>query len=154
MITIVEIIRAVSGMVETVFGAPPTTKDIREGFERPCTYLSELYSDVSREGKLRHETAQLELVRFAARTDRGWIDLLRAQAALTEALERPIRVDEQFHLVAEEVDFDPVREDMALYCTFSVEWFQEAPEDDWRGGSEDKMDALDVNDEAWVRPDD
>ena len=152
MITIVEIIRAVSGMVETVFGTPPTTKDIREGFERPCTYLSELYSDVSREGKLRHETAQLELVRFAARTDRGWIDLLRAQAALTEALERPIRVDEQFHLVAEEVDFDPVREDMALYCTFSVEWFQEAPEDDWRGGSKDEMEVLEVDEEVWAEP--
>lgn len=152
MITIVEIIRAVSGMVETVFGTPPTTKDIREGFERPCTYLSELYSDVSREGKLRHETAQLELVRFAARTDRGWIDLLRAQAALTEALERPIRVDEQFHLVAEEVDFDPVREDMALYCTFSVEWFQEAPEDDWRGDSKDEMEVLEVDEEVWAEP--
>ena len=143
MITIVDVMRAVSRTAEAVFGAPPVTKDLREGFARPCTKLSLLYSDVSR-----------ELVRFAARTDRGWIDLLRAQAALTEALERPIRVDEQFHLVAEEVDFDPVREDMALYCTFSVEWFQEAPEDDWRGGSEDKMDALDVNDEAWVRPDD
>ena len=153
MITIVEIIRAVSGMVETVFGTPPTTKDIREGFERPCTYLSELYSDVSREGKLRHETAQLELVRFAARTDRGWIDLLRAQAALTEALERPIRVDEQFHLVAEEVDFDPVREDMALYCTFSVEWFQDTDATPAEG-STDPMLQLDINGERAAEPED
>ena len=143
MITIVDVMRAVSRTAETVFGAPPVTKDLKEGFPRPCTKLSLLYSDVSREGALRHETAELELVRFAARTDRGWIDLLRAQAALTEALERPIRVDESFHLVAEELDFDPVREDMALYCTFSVEWFQEIP-----AGEEENpslMDTLEMN---------
>lgn len=143
MITIVDVMRAVSRTAEAVFGAPPVTKDLKEGFERPCTKLSLLYSDVSREGALRHETAELELVRFAARTDRGWIDLLRAQASLTEALERPIRVDEQFHLVAEELDFDPVREDMALYCTFSVEWFQEIP-----AGEEENpslMDTLEMN---------
>lgn len=154
MITIVDVMRAVSRTAETVFGAPPVTKDLKEGFPRPCTKLSLLYSDVSREGALRHETAELELVRFAARTDRGWIDLLRAQAALTEALERPIRVDEQFHLVAEELDFDPVREDMALYCTFSVEWYQEAPEDDWRGEAKDDMEVLEVDGEVWAEPDD
>lgn len=151
MITIVDVMRAVSRTAEAVFGAPPVTKDLREGFARPCTKLSLLYSDVSREGKLRHETAELELVRFAARTDRGWIDLLRAQAVLTEALERPIRVDEQFHLVAEEVDFDPVREDMALYCTFRVEWYQEIP-----AGEEenpDLMDTLDINGARAVEPD-
>lgn len=151
MITIVDVVRAVSRTVEAVFGAPPVTKDLKEGFARPCTKLSLLYSDVSREGALRHETAELELVRFAARTDRGWIDLLRAQAALTEALERPIRVDEQFHLVAEEVDFDPVREDMALYCTFSVEWFQEAP-----AGEEENpslMDTLEINGARAAEPD-
>ena len=152
MITIVEVIRAVSRTAEAVFGAPPVTKDLREGFARPCTKLSLLDTQVTREGKLRHETAQLELVRFAARTDRGWIDLLRAQAVLTEALERPIRVDEQFHLVAEEVDFDPVREDMALYCTFSVEWYQEAP--DGEEENPNLMDTLDINGDRAVDPQD
>ena len=39
MNTMINVIRAVSGLVEQVFGAPPTTKDITEGFNRPCTYV-------------------------------------------------------------------------------------------------------------------
>ena len=153
MITIVEVIRAISETVEALFGAPPVTKDLKEGFSRPCTKLSLLDTQVTREGKLRHETAELELTRFAARTDRGWIDLLHAQAALTEALEKPIRVDEQFHLVTEDVDVDPVREDMALYCTFSVEWFQDTDATPAEG-STDPMLQLDINGERAAEPED
>jgi len=152
MITIVEVMKAVSGMAEGLFGAPPVTKDIREGFPRPCTYLSLLSSRTAREGGLRHDTADLELVRFAARTDQGWIDLLRAQAALTEALDRPIRVSDGFSVLAEEIDFDPVREDMALYCTFSVEWYQLRDEDEDPAGSGDPMEILTVNnDEIYAK---
>ena len=39
MIGLTNCIRAVSAIVETTFGEPPTTKDITEGFDRPCTYV-------------------------------------------------------------------------------------------------------------------
>ena len=39
MTDIVDVIRAVSELVERVFGAPPITKDITEGFDLPCTYV-------------------------------------------------------------------------------------------------------------------
>ena len=153
MIGLVEVIAAVSGMIEELFGAPPVTKDRVEGFERPCTYLTPYDAAMVREGAMRHETYYLEIVRFGASTAKGWLQLLHDHSALTAALEQPIRVDEQFHLLPDDVDFDLDRETMTLTVTFGAEMWQEAPEADWRGGSEDDMDALDVNDEAWVRPD-
>ena len=144
MITIVDMVRAVSGVAERVFGAPPTTKDVREGFTRPTTYLTPVAMRTERQGGLRHDSADLELVYFAQRTDRGWIDLLRAQEKLADALCAPIPVTDSFHLLAEEVAFDAVREDMALYCTFSVETYQQLDEAD-DGGSREAMERLKLN---------
>ena len=144
MITIVDLVRGLSEMIEDLFGAPPVTKDLQEGFDRPCTFLTPILTDAVREGDLRHETVQLELVRFGARTSRGWVDLLHAQAALTEALERPVRVDNRFHLLAEETEFDLDRDDMVLTCTFEVQTFQLREEDE-DGGSRDMMESLEMN---------
>ena len=141
-------------MIEGLFGAPPSTKDRVEGIPRPFTRLTPYDETLERVGGLRHETYYLEVVRYGASTAEGWLQLLRDHKALTEALERPTLVTEGFHILPDDIDFDIEREDMTLTVTFAVELYQEAPEDDWRGGSEDKMDALDVNDEAWVRPDD
>lgn len=136
MIGTAEVIRALSGLVEAVFGAPPVTKDIREGFARPCTYLTPTDSRTERMGGLLHTTTELELVRFGAKSWKGWRELLRAQDALTAALLEPVEAEESFHLLAEDTDFDLVREDMALYCTFSVQYFQDRPEPGGSGGGE------------------
>ena len=47
MITIVDTIRALSALIEMLFGEPPTTKDITEGFTVPCTYIQPNYMDTS-----------------------------------------------------------------------------------------------------------
>lgn len=154
MIGLTEVIAAVSGMIEGVFNAPPATKDRVEGIPRPFTRLTPYDSTLERVGKLRHETYYLEIVRYGESSAKGWLQLLRDHKALVTALEGPIPVTEGFHVLADDIDFDVEREDMTLTATFAVELFQEAPEDDWRGGSDKKMDALDVNDEAWVRPED
>lgn len=148
MITVTDVIKAVSGLCEDLFGAPPVTKDLREGFQRPCCYLTP--TDIRRErmGGLRRETVELELVRFAEQTHKGWLSLMQAQAALGEVLETPIPVAEAFHLAAEDVDFDAVREDMALYCTFTVEYVQQLPASVTEDpeGSADLMKSLQLND--------
>jgi hypothetical protein len=39
MIGIIDTIRGLSEWIEENFGEPPTTKDLLEGFDRPCTYI-------------------------------------------------------------------------------------------------------------------
>lgn len=64
MTDIVDVIRAVSELVERVFGAPPITKDITEGFDRPCTYVQPTLMQTSLEGGLRHDSYSIEIIRF------------------------------------------------------------------------------------------
>jgi len=154
MIGLTECIAGLSGMVETVFGAPPVTKDVREGFTRPATYLTPIDARADRTGALRHETVFFELVHFAARTDRGWKDLLTAHKALVAALEGPVRVADGFHLLAEDADFDLDRETMSLTCTFEVELFQASPMADWTGGSDKNMDTLELDGKTVAAPED
>ena len=124
MITITDVIRAVSGMVERLFGYPPTSKDITEGFERPCTYVHTTGTDVDRPGDMRHDVIHMQVVRFAERSYMGWAELLRYQDALTMALLEPIPVDDMFYLYPEDVSIDLRRDEMAMFADFSVENFQ------------------------------
>ena len=71
MITIIDTIRALSDWIEGLFGEPPTTKDITEGFERPCTYIQPGTLDTAVEGGLRHDTYTMDVIRFASRTRSG-----------------------------------------------------------------------------------
>ena len=130
MITITDVIRAVSGMVERLFGEPPTSKDITEGFERPCTYVHTTGTDVDRPGDMRHDVIHLQVVRFAERSYMGWSELLRYQEALTMALLEPIPVDDMFYLYPEDVSIDMRRGEMAMFADFSVENFQLLPDAD------------------------
>ena len=130
MITITDVIRAVSGMVERLFGEPPTSKDITEGIERPCTYVHTTGTDVDRPGDLRHDVIHLQIGLFADRRYMGWAELLRYQDALTMALLEPIPVDDMFYLYPEDVSIDLRRDEMAMFADFSVENFQLLPDAD------------------------
>lgn len=124
MNTMIDVIRAVSGLVEQVFGDPPTTKDITEGFDRPCTYVQPTLMQTSLEGGLRHDHYSIEIIRFGPRTRDGWLDLLEAQASLAETLENPIPISSTFFLYPEEVNFDLRRDEMTLITSFDVDIFQ------------------------------
>ena len=124
MNTMIDVIRAVSGLVEQVFGDPPTTKDITEGFDRPCTYVQPTLMQTSLEGGLRHDRYSIEIIRFGPRTRDGWLDLLEAQASLAETLENPIPISSTFFLYPEEVNFDLRRDEMTLITSFDVDIFQ------------------------------
>ena len=114
MITIIDTIRALSDWIEGLFGEPPTTKDITEGFDRPCTYIQPGALDTAVEGRLRHDTYTMDVIRFATQTRSGWLELLEWQVKLTEALEQPIPVRDLFVLYPEDVTFAPGREDRVL----------------------------------------
>lgn len=128
MITVIDTIRAVSALVEDLFGEPPTTKDVTEGFTRPCTYVQPTLLDTAVEGGLRHDSFTVEIIRFAQRSRKGYLELLAYQEQLTEALENPIPVEEEFLLYPEDVSFALRREEMTLVATFSVENFQLLPD--------------------------
>ena len=130
MTTITDVIRAVSGMVERLFGEPPNSKDITEGFERPCTYVHTTGTDVDRPGDMRHDVIHMQIVRFSERSYMGWAELLRYQEALTIALLEPIPVDDMFYLYPEDVSIDLRRDEMAMFADFSVENFQLLPDAD------------------------
>lgn len=128
MRTIIDVIQAVSGMIEAEFGAPPTTKDIREGFDRPCFYAEPYQMRRDKAGDMPHDTFGIRIFYFSPRTDRGYLDLLQKQTALQDMLDASIPVSEDFLLFPEDVNFEIQREDMALIADFTVENVQ-MPED-------------------------
>lgn len=123
-ISIVDTIRGLSLLIENLFGEPPTTKDITEGFERPTTYIQPVYSETAREGELQHDTHEFDIVRFGERTREGYLSLLEWEAKLALAFQEPVVVEEQFFLYPEDVQFTLDREDMTLTATLTVETYQ------------------------------
>lgn len=144
MITIIDTIRALSDWIEGLFGEPPTTKDITEGFERPCTYIQPGTLDTAVEGGLRHDTYTMDVIRFATRTRSGWLELLEWQAKLTAALEHPIPVQDLFVLYPEDASFDLRRDDMVLITSITLDNFQVLPPAD---ADVEEMDTLILNGE-------
>lgn len=140
MITIVDTIRALSALIETLFGEPPTTKDITEGFTIPCTYIQPNYMETYREGEMQHDTYELEIIRMAEHTKQGYLSLLEWEAKLALALQEPVVVENEFFLYPDEVSFEIEREDMLLRTTLTVETYQLRKEDE-----ADMMETLNVS---------
>lgn len=130
MITAVDIIRALSDLIETVTGEPPTTKDVTEGFDRPSTWIRPLDIQPEAARGLQRDLLDMEIVYYAPRSWEGWKTLLKVQADLTAALREPVPVSDTFAIYPEDLDFVPSREDMTLVCTFSLENYQLLPPSD------------------------
>lgn len=144
MIHLKDIIKGLSNAVEDVFGSPPTTKDIREGFERPCTYLDLVDISVGRECLLEHSELTFELIYFAENSHIGYLQLLNAEKVIKELFANPIRIDEEFFVYAEDLEFELDRDEMYVVCRFSFDIFQKI-DDFVDDGSDQNMDTLDVS---------
>lgn len=144
MIGIIETIRGISDWIEENFGEPPTTKDIQEGFDRPCTYVQPVSLTTSKESELRVDEFSVEIIRFASKSTDGYLELLNYQEKLTELLEHPIVVTKTFYVYPEEVDFELDREDMALICSFDLTNIQLVADAD-DSGDAPLMEVLDVD---------
>lgn len=129
--TIIELIRMVSALLEELDGAAPITKDLREGFPRPCTYIEPLSTDFSRGagGAETREDIELRVTYFGESTHQGYLTLLRFQAALAERLTMPI-IGDAFTVFPEDVSFDLDRDEMVLECEFTVSIFQSVSKDE------------------------
>ncbi len=140
MITIIDIIKAYSDLMENVFGAPPITKDIVEVKDRPCTYVQgDVHTEL--EAGMQHDEYSMSVVYYAPYEDRGYLGLLQAQNLLGPALIAPVQVTDSFHVMPDGVSIDLVRDEMLLICTFTVESFQT-----WDAGdTATLMDTLDLD---------
>lgn len=145
-VTIVDTLRAVSLLVERTFGEAPTTKDIHEGFDRPCSYVQPILIDSEKSGGLIMDRYEIQIIRFATRSETGYLELLQWQEALRDALEEPVAVYTEdtivdgatvpgtasdFFLYPEDISYSLDRDDMALVVSFTVENVQpyEEPDD-------------------------
>lgn len=142
MITIVDTIRAISGLVERVFGEPPTTKDITEGFDRPSSYVQVTKAEAELTNGMLHEEQTFEIIRFGERTDLDYLQMLRDETTLTMALTKPIHVLGDFYIYPDEVESEIRRDEMVLIVTFSIENFQLLLDDEVDA---DMMETLTLN---------
>lgn len=124
MIGIIDTIRGLSEWIEENFGEPPTTKDLLEGFDRPCTYIQPVEMSTSKESQLRVDEFTIEIIRFSEQSYDGYLELLDYQERFTDLLEQPVPVSDSFLLYPEEVTFELDREDMALLVSFDVQNIQ------------------------------
>ncbi len=124
MIGIIDTIRGLSEWIEENFGEPPTTKDLLEGFDRPCTYIQPVEMSTSKESQLRVDEFTIEIIRFSEQSYDGYLELLDYQEKFTDLLEQPVPVSDSFLLYPEEVTFELDREDMALLVSFDVQNIQ------------------------------
>lgn len=121
MRTVKDVIKAISGLIETEFGKPPTTQDIREGFNRPCFFVEPYLMQSGKAGELRDDVFGIRIYYFSERSYTGSLDLLEKQTVLRDLLDGPIPVSEDFYLFPEDLNFELQREDMALICEFTLE---------------------------------
>lgn len=125
MISLIDVIRGLSGWIEANFDEPPTTKDITEGFSRPCTYVQPIEISSQSESDLLHDTFRFEIIRFSDLSYRGYLSLLNYQKKFSELLAVGyIPINSQFMIYPTEIDFELDREDMYLSVTFSVDNYQ------------------------------
>ncbi len=118
---LIQTIRAVSSIVEAVFGEPPTTKDIDEGLKRPCTFVQPSSISETSTETVRREAYGIDIIRFGDLSYKGYLSLLQAQAALSAALSVPIRTQEGDYIDPGEVETNIHRADMVLIVSFRVE---------------------------------
>lgn len=119
--TVIENIRMVTAMLEELDGSPPITKDLREGFPRPCTYIEPTSTELTggAGGEEITEETDIRITYFGEETDTGYIDLLKFQNALSERLSMPI-IGDNFVVYPDGVSFDLDRDEMVLECEFSI----------------------------------
>ena len=141
MRTIIDVIKAVSGLIETEFGMPPTTKDIREGIPRPCFYVEPYRIHGEKAGDMRDDTFGIRVFYFSQRAQTGYLDLLEKQTVLRDLLDGPVPISEDFYLYPEDLDFERRREGMALVTSFTAEDVQ-LPEDT---DTSEYMENLEIN---------
>jgi len=117
---VIKTINILSAAIESVFGSAPITKDLTEGAERPCTYITPTDVSVKADCGYIREDISVTITRFAEYTYKGYLDLLRWCETLEIMLTSPVMGADGYALYPEGVSMDINRDDMVLECSFTV----------------------------------
>ena len=110
MYTVINVIKALSGLIETNFPEYPVNdRDIEEGFDRP-SYFIDIEETVAEHitQYLIRETCQLKLYFFAENNYHGFLALLQMRSQLLDLLRRPLPVTNDDEDVVVFVETDAV----------------------------------------------
>lgn len=94
--------------------------------DRPCFVME--FDDQS-EGYLtqdyRMQSMTVSLFYFAPKRHKGYAELLKHKAALSDALLQPVKVDEGFVIYTTDIDYEIDRDDMVLTAMFDIQTVQD-----------------------------
>ena len=138
MISDIDVIRAISTLIETTFPTYPVNdNDLEEGFPRPSYFLDvvDIKSEYWTVGYVK-ETDSFELFFFAEDIYKGFLDLLEVKDTLLQIFNNPLPVtdldtDEVLgHISFTECTVDVSKADKALRCQLKSELIQALPDPD------------------------
>ena len=140
MYTVINVIKALSGLIETNFpNYPVNDRDIEEGFDRP-SYFIDIENTVAENitQYLIRESCDLKLYFFAEDNYHGFLALLQMRAQLLDLLRRPLRITNDDnktvgHVLFTNVAAEVYKADKTLECTLASEWVQQRPDSETSG---------------------
>lgn len=132
MLSVIDIIRAISSCIESNFpDYPVVDRDLEEGFPRPC-YFIDINSVVSESltHKLVKDTADIEIDFLAEDIYKGFLNLLDVKNKLVKLFSEPLALTDEggnviAHVVFNDVRTEVIKADKALICNLSTELVQE-----------------------------
>lgn len=129
MVTIIEIIKAVTSTLETVFpDVEVVNMDISKGYPRACLYVDVDSGSDSIVGGFLEQTHTLTICYFAEQIEKGFLDLLKARNRFSEMLGEPINVFDDFYIQPSNIVYEVSHLDMALKVSFEIQTVQEPEE--------------------------
>ena len=143
MITLANIMKAITIEVRNTLGVKANDRDIEEGFDRPSFYLDVdgiSDSNIGDEG-YRYDTYDLVLYFFAEKRKTGFLDVLNAREKLRELLDSRIECEGGFGITFDDVEHTINKADKSLITKFSVLAVQRKPDT----STEPYMEDLDFN---------
>lgn len=133
MIITIEIIKALTLMIREHFPKSPINdRDLSEGFNRPCCFITADDMTSDEVGLHYADTDTVVLTFFAERRETGFLELLKIKNKLRVLLGEPLEISEFFHLTFDDITHHFDKKDMVLETRFSV-YTVRAKDDDYAG---------------------
>ena len=127
MITTIEIIKALTLMIREQFPLYPINdKDLSEGFDRPCCFITVDSMKNDTVGLYYADTDDIVLTFFAENREVGFLELIKLK-------NEPLEISEFFQLTFDDIRHHFDKKDMVLETRFSVYTVQSHVDKDYTG---------------------
>lgn len=131
MLTVIDIIRALSELIEANFpNYPVNDKDETEGFPRPCYFLDvDNVRTTYETATFFREEVEIELSFFAEEIYAGFLDLLKIKSDLQMLLSQPLKIADGCHVLFSIEKMTLSNADKVLLISMSTDMIQEIEEE-------------------------